>query len=475
VTTDKVTVSLWLPQNDGTYNKVGEIGTWLDLALEPRYAQPGTWSLSLPISTQGLAITPQHVVTFDFRSWRMTGLIEKPPAPARDEDGKQSLDVSGLDALSLLGHYLCYPDPDSGPAAQLKTHYKDEGAAEDVLRRVIKANVIDRAGEPLHIPASAGRGGDVKVKVAFKSLLDVVVRKAKRGSIGIRCGLENTTSSTRAEMWLRFSEPTDRSARIILAPDVGALKSWKSEKTAPTGTVAIVAGAQDDTVYTIGSVSTSSNTLTISGGGDARHHFKTGSRIAFRGNGNPPAPIDLGADYFAIRVDANTFKIAQSRAKALNGNEISLTSSGSGTLKVSERSRGAFEVVDAGAVAIWGRREVFVDDRNEDDDQDTTYEDAGREALDDGAAQTSFEIDVVEPAGMKWVDHFSLGDTVTVSLLPQVSSTTYLGAVRLQSTPDAGTTVQLVPGDPDNAKPLFKQAALIRALRQQVRALQEDA
>lgn len=138
----------------------------------------------------------------------------------------------------------------------------------------------------------------------------------------------------------------------------------------------------------------------------------------------------------------------------------------------------------AAAELVWGRkREVFVDASGATTDDDGIPGDSpagpmaakGGEALESAVGQSAFSLESVEAEGTRWVTHYDTGDLVTVQLLTGVERVERLGAVSL--TADAsGVVVKPIPGNPDATDPLFKQAAIIRGLRDQVRALQrEDA
>lgn len=126
----------------------------------------------------------------------------------------------------------------------------------------------------------------------------------------------------------------------------------------------------------------------------------------------------------------------------------------------------------AAAEAAWGwPRELFVDQRGTTDTDE--LDEAGSEALADGAATQGFDLDAVEAQGIRYGQHFQVGDLVSVELLTGLATTAPLGAVQIEGGSD-GVSVKLLPGDPDATNPLFRQAAIIRELRRQVRALQSE-
>ena len=139
---------------------------------------------------------------------------------------------------------------------------------------------------------------------------------------------------------------------------------------------------------------------------------------------------------------------------------------GKGTARVFRR------IVDTAAEAEWGvRREGFVDAR--DTSNTATLDQRGAEALAEGVEQSAFELEAVEATGMRYGEHFGIGDKVTVQLLDDVAVVKPLGAVQIAEAME-GVTVRLVPGNPDATNPLFAQAAIVKSLRRQVGQLQRE-
>lgn len=237
-----ITVGVWSKRRGvgAGWGKVSEIRTWRDLSLEPRFMQPGPWSIRLPYDTQTSRLGHANLLTFDYRGNRMTAIIDK-VGPQSDDTGRPMVEASGVDALALLGDVLCWPVPASALSTQAEAYYKATGPAETVLRNLMVANFA-RRGDDVVVPPSQGRGASVSLNERFSSLLPVVTAKAELAGLGVRMGLVNTTSSTRAQMQVDFFTPVDKSNRVRLSHKVGTLRSWKQEDNAPTATRVIVAG-----------------------------------------------------------------------------------------------------------------------------------------------------------------------------------------------------------------------------------------
>jgi hypothetical protein len=140
-------------------------------------------------------------------------------------------------------------------------------------------------------------------------------------------------------------------------------------------------------------------------------------------------------------------------------------------------------LIDSGSENLWGwPQEQFVDAREADTVEGLT--DAGNEALLSASAQTTWELDAVEAVGMRWGQHFQLGDTVMVRVVPPrqrpdgtfepaVEATAPLGAA-VVTAGGGPLSVRLVPGNPDNQSPLFRTARILQALCDELRGLQRE-
>jgi hypothetical protein len=471
-----VKVGAWVKATAG-WRRVSEIQTWTDFDLEPRYLQPGPWSIRMPYDAQTFKLGKTNLLTFDFRGTRMTGVIDK-IGPRSDETGALMLEASGADALVLLGDARCWPDPASPLATQNVARYYATGAAETVLRNLIVANMVTRRKDDIVVAPSQGRGGTIGLSEDFSNLLEVVLLKCESAGLGIRMGLVDTGSSTRAEMQVEFFTPEDRSRRVRLSHKVGTLRTWKQEDTAPTGTHAILVAAKEETAYAIASTDVANNSMTIvspevTPPEVAGHRFKTGSLVRFGGAGTVPVPLIDYRTYYAIRVDSDTFKLATTASNASKGIAIDLTTVHSGSVGVVEVTRKLREYRNTAVEGEWSRkRELLVSASVADTNEEASYTTAGTEALLGATAQSAFELESAEAEGMRYGQHYGLGDTVTVELLTGLSKVDQLRAVKLKATASEGLTVQLVPGNPDAVDPMFAQAATFRAMRRQIEALE---
>lgn len=79
--------------------------------------------------------------------------------------------------------------------------------------------------------------------------------------------------------------------------------------------------------WTISGVNTTTDVLTIS----STTSIPTGTPINFSATTSLPAPLATNTQYYAINLTSTTFKVATSRANALIGQAIDITTAGSGT------------------------------------------------------------------------------------------------------------------------------------------------
>ena len=99
VTTERVAVAVW-EQAGAEWVKVLILPQRGDVEIQPTDNQPGPWSLTLPWNGQARKVEKHHVLTFDFRGYRMTGVIEEMTTRVTDT-GEIVLALSGVDALAL--------------------------------------------------------------------------------------------------------------------------------------------------------------------------------------------------------------------------------------------------------------------------------------------------------------------------------------------------------------------------------------
>lgn len=391
---EPIEVSVWEPSQPGvaagTWSLVGG-ASYTRLEVEPRHADVGVWSMTLPrTSTLGApgfsqadAITAPRIVTTLFRGDLRSWVIDPRTVTAAD-DGHLSVTVGGFDALAVLGWVVAWPAPAAAITAQ-PAQAVYTGTAAQVIAALVTAEAR-RTGLALDVdppPAPAASDPQVPSRPRFDNALTEVLRVAKRGGIGVRVGLAPTVGATRARLRLSFYTPRDRTVRVRLAAAEGSLSSWELTESAPTATRAVVGGL---------------------GEGSGQY----------------------------LRVVTTPDSVAQ-------------------------------------AVEWGGHREVFVE--GPDTFDDTVLDEAGRDALAEGAATASLTMEAQEPAGTKAFQAFLPGDRVTAVPLPGVEIADVVTAVRVVHETRGVPAVTPIFGDPDPDDPDARAARLIRALRRDVAAM----
>ena len=267
------TVAVWRPLGS-QWAKVGDVATYSELRFAPTHLDIGSWSMTLPYDDAALAIVKGRLLTFDWRGKRpLTGEILVRSEATDPETGQLLLNVSGVGAASRLGWGQAWPDPTKGlndPAQPVSGLYS--GPAETVVLDIIRQNLRDRDGMAITVPASAGRGGDVKARTRYDNLLELVTKKARRGGIGIRVGLVDT-SGTRAQLKVSVYVPVDRSRRVELSQKIGTVREWNHTETAPTATRALVGGAGTGTTRVWRQVTTDASNADAAAWGGHRTVF----------------------------------------------------------------------------------------------------------------------------------------------------------------------------------------------------------
>lgn len=267
-------VSVW--KNLGTeWALVASIAVYDSLDFEPKFLDDGQWELGLPYDETALEILTDRLYTVDWRGVRTTWCLDM-FKPESDDKGGRTLTVGGPGALSMLGWELAWPDPTVGLGSQPVPPPQYSGPTETVIRTIIEQNFVIRRGETLVLPASLGRGAPVKARAQFDNLRELVVKKARRGGLGVDVGLVNTTSSTRAVLQLRIWEPEDKSGQVHLSEDVGNLDSWSQNNTAPTATKTIVGGAGSGTDRVFAQSTSPAGNAAASAWGGHRVTFENG-------------------------------------------------------------------------------------------------------------------------------------------------------------------------------------------------------
>jgi len=140
------------------------------------------------------------------------------------------------------------------------------------------------------------------------------------GALKTRIALELNSTLTSAD-----SEITDAINTAILKYDADRFRWNEGQETfaAVQGTAAYSLFAAK--TFTDAEVSAAADTITVQD-----HGWTTGTALRLTHN-SPPGGLATATVYYAIRVDADTLKLATTQANALAGTAVNITTAGAGT------------------------------------------------------------------------------------------------------------------------------------------------
>lgn len=247
-------LTLWdLGDQALTWTSIADLPAYTELDVEVRHNDTGPWSATFPKTYSADLIDTAEYVTVDWRGKRlMTGRVLQLDELV-DEDGNPTIKASGLDALCFLGDTVAYPQPNNtlqqqvpqvGGTPPIRT------ATDAAILRVVRDNLLTRKSYSyVQVAGDQGIGSVVSIRPAFQNILDLALKKAKRGGIGVRGTLlaGNTLvmdlSATTTQLWFWCYQSADVSQRVQFNEDDGTISEWTLTRTAPTATRAIVSGA----------------------------------------------------------------------------------------------------------------------------------------------------------------------------------------------------------------------------------------
>ncbi len=96
--------------------------------------------------------------------------------------------------------------------------------------------------------------------------------------------------------------------------------------SAPSIPVSVTLATPANTTFASTDVNTTSNQITVTA-----HGYATGLKFTLTTSSGLPAPLVLATNYYVIKIDANTIKVAASYADALTATAIDISTQGAGT------------------------------------------------------------------------------------------------------------------------------------------------
>jgi hypothetical protein len=180
----------------------------------------------------------------------MSGPIEHPgdyrwSADSATDAGPGVLTVNFASNELYLAERLTYPNPSQAATAQTVDYFVDNGrAAELVMRSLFDRNiggnalVARKTTVPMGLGALAGVGAVVNLSTRFEVLTDVFRKLCTAGG-GLGFRMRDTGTGVVFEVFA----PRDRTKIVQFSRGRNNLRSLSTAPEAPTGTVALVGGA----------------------------------------------------------------------------------------------------------------------------------------------------------------------------------------------------------------------------------------
>lgn len=217
--------------------------------------RPESWSLTMPAHPSLAALAApgngMNVWRDAGSGYRLlcSGSVAKPGDTERDQDTPELAEPGSMVAfyegdLAELAYRIVYPDYASDFTSQTQARVSYTGNAETTMRDLVNRQagpfaLGDRRVTGLALGATAGVGSNVAISFRFEQLTDALRKVALAGGgLGFRVRRVYPAGTLVFEVY----ETRDLSASVRYSFEIGNLRSIKYSASAPTGTVALVAG-----------------------------------------------------------------------------------------------------------------------------------------------------------------------------------------------------------------------------------------
>jgi hypothetical protein len=356
------------------------------LSLTLRFNEVGSWTLEIPrdLCPTGWPAPGAGILALSDGTVRASGVLDDESYdwsadPSSVAVGPGMWSLTGDTDLGRIAYRIVYPTPSAAWSAQNVTaSYTASGAAATLMQNLVNvqagpgALAARRTG--IVLGAATAAGTSTQISERFTPLLDALRTVALAGGgLGF-----DVVADAAGNLPFTVYQPVDRSATARFAVELGNVTDLHASRTAPTGTVALVAG------------------------------------------------------------------------------------SGVGT------ARQTLEQADPLADAAWGRREVFVDQRQTSDTAE--YAKAATEALAAAAQQVTAYAPIVDTAATRWGRDYGLGDLVSV-VTPFGVVTDVVRAVQVDVTEDGDAVVSSTVGT-DQATSDDRTARFVAQLTRRISGLE---
>lgn len=281
-----------------------------------------------------------------------------------NEGGIIERKLGGISDLHVLEDRLTLPAPTLPVSGQNVAYYKDKGAAETIIKKLVSANagitaLSGRRTPGLVIAPSEGRGGAATINTRLKNLLEEVAAIAETAGLVLDCFQQANST----DIIFDVHPIKNRARKVRLTSRNDELTSYTNEQTAPTTTAVIVGGQGEGAARTITEFSNNDGW-----GGRRIEVFKDRRDTEELDETRKTAMEELGKGGAGIDL---TFSVHDSQARRF-GRDYQV-----GDIITVELENGAiFTEQLTSARIIWqeGTREVELTVGNSDDDKVTTEE-----------------------------------------------------------------------------------------------------
>lgn len=249
---------------DGNLVRKGQITPdyWVDVMINPKFNDVGTWSITLPAEHPRLADlnAPSAGVIFTFPGFVVSGFMVDAINNADTDDPQSTWTFSGVTDEIILDDPLLYPTPgEADPALQINQFNTRTGARETLMYEYLVANIgtaapVARRNPYLSIGVDGARGGSTTYSAAWDVMLEAFQVLAKTGGLGFK------VTQVGANLKFEAYVPTDRTDTIILDMYNRTVQSTEYGYGSPKLTHAIV-GGQGDGPYRLIKERTSADSL----------------------------------------------------------------------------------------------------------------------------------------------------------------------------------------------------------------------
>lgn len=228
-----------------TGKEQGECTDYTSATFIPRWNGIGTWQITLPGNSPSVPLlgpgSGLHVELPDGSIFTGSTSSYEDDWDTDTQPGGQ-VTRSGVSDNSILGNYICLPNPDADYTQQVATaNWIYSGAAEDIVKQLVRENlatgVASRRLPGLRVMPSQGRGTTINASLRYQNLLLILQQWLTPMNIGFYL-----QSDREGGYEFDILPAVDVSNQVEFSRDLGNISGYSLSNGRPTVTRAIVAG-----------------------------------------------------------------------------------------------------------------------------------------------------------------------------------------------------------------------------------------